>query len=103
MLYARDAGQVDNEGHLQYLTAEILPIGLTERKEEVMIHFHTEKKGVRRWFYFAVGEWQPFKFLMHGGWFTFNLKWFKRYAWDIPKKRGWRWDWPPQKYAGRRR
>lgn len=52
------------------------------------IYFH--KRG--GWYYFAVGGWQPFKFLQHGGWIYLSAAWFKRFAFDIPRARGWRWD-----------
>jgi len=44
------------------------------------------------WFYFAINGWQPFRFLQHGGWVCLSLGWLKRYLWDVPKARGWRWD-----------
>jgi len=43
------------------------------------------------WYYVSIFGWQPFAFLMHGGWIFLSFAWFKRFIWDVPKQRGWRW------------
>ena len=52
------------------------------------VYFHRRENG---WFYFAIESWQPFKFLMHGGWACLDLKWLWRYLFVVPKQRSWRW------------
>lgn len=52
------------------------------------IHFHRTNGG---WVYVAFGSWQPFKWLMHGGWICLSLKWIWRFAVVVPRMRGWRW------------
>lgn len=43
------------------------------------------------WVYLSFGDFRPFGFLQHGGWFCLSLPWWKRFLWDVPKQRGWRW------------
>lgn len=41
------------------------------------IHIHRGQPG---WYYFAIGEWQPFKRFQHGGWFYLSWLWLRRFA-----------------------
>ena len=59
------------------------------KKGDCMVYFHRKPGG---WVYLSILGWQPFKWATHGGWACMNLSWFKRFAWTIPKQRGWRWD-----------
>lgn len=54
------------------------------------VYFHKHEHSPR-WYYLAIGKWQPFKVLNHGGWFMLSPRWFWRFAFTEPKRRGWRW------------
>ena len=54
------------------------------------VHLHTGTHS-KRWVYIAIGKWQPFAKLMHGGWIYLNWRWLWRFLYVVPKERGWRW------------
>lgn len=55
------------------------------------VHFRRNPED-RRWVYLAVGSWQPFRFMSHGGWIFLDPRWVFRFLVAVPRSRGWRWD-----------